>query len=266
MFRPHWSLFFALVTALGARAGVAQENSSSPGSGVDAQDQIADAVSKDNKPPRIIETLDPYKLFGSNHVPAGSYVPLNSKERFNYFIEDTFASPRAIVQPFFSALGNQISNAPPQWDGFAGYLQRTGTRALFLVFSKSIEASLSAVVGTERRYYPCYCSGTWRRIGHAILFQFITVNRNGHKVVNLPGILGSYGGEMVAAAPFPGPYDPWRAVRNGNGFFYRGWWYNVLKEFSPDLSRFVRGFWTKGRLPSKKPPAQATPPLPLPTN
>jgi hypothetical protein len=101
------------------------------------------------------------------------------------------------------------------------------------------------MAGYETRYYPCLRSGIWPRIGHSLLFQVFTVDRNGHRVIDLPRIGASYLGEMAAALPFPGPYDPRAALRNGNGFFYWGWWYNLAREFSPDISRWIRGHWSK---------------------
>ena len=187
----------------------------------------------------LMDRLDPYKLFGSGNVPERPYVPQTGKERIRSYLANAFASPTAIGQPFFSAIGGQISNTPPQWDGFSGYMQRTGVRAIFSVSSKTIETPLMAVFGYEQRYYPCYCTGTWHRIGHAMLFQLLTVNRDGRKVLNFPRIFADYAGEMIATTPYPGPYDTWQSLRNGNGYFYWGWWVNILSEFSPDLSRLV---------------------------
>ncbi len=201
----------------------------------------------------LLDSLDPYELFGSGNVPDGRYAPQTRKERFRTYLDNAFASPTAIGQPFFSAIGGQISNTPPQWDGFTGYLQRTGVRSIFSVSSKTIETPIMARLGYEQRYYPCYCAGTRHRIGHAILFQFFTVNRDGQKVLDFPRIFADYAGEMIAATAYPGRYDTWKYLRNGNGYFYWGWWVNILSEFSPDLSRLIHHLRGK---PSRSPPSQ----------
>jgi hypothetical protein len=209
------------------------------------QTQTAEPVPAPRRPPAIIETLDPYKLFGSGNVPDGPYVPQNGKERFRSYLDNSFTSPVAVAMPFFSAIGKEFSKTPPEWHGFTGYAQRTGARAIFSVTSKTIETPISALLGYEQRYDPCYCSGTWHRIRHAILFQVLTVDHSGHTVVNFPRIFANYAGEMIGATPYPGPYDTWKYLRRGNGYFYWGWWYNIVGEFSPDLSRFLRHLWVK---------------------
>jgi hypothetical protein len=201
-------------------------------------------------PPWIIRALDPQRIFAWNNIPAGPYTAPDGRQRFQFYLRENFTRPSAAAMPFFSAIGKEIRNQPPQWDGWTGYLQRTGSRAIFQLTSKSLDSAVSAMAGYDTRYYPCYCSGVWRRIGHALLFQVLTVDRNGHRVIDFPRIGGSYLGEMAAATPYPGPYDVRAALRNGNGFFYWGWWYNLVSEFSPDISRWIRRHWSKPKAPA----------------
>jgi hypothetical protein len=45
--------------------------------------QAADPASAPKRPPAIIDTLDPYTLFGFDNVTASPYVPQNGKEWTN---------------------------------------------------------------------------------------------------------------------------------------------------------------------------------------
>lgn len=192
------------------------------------------------KVPRLVEALDPYKLFGAGNVPDGPYAPLDRAGRWRHFKQETFAGGVAFARPFFSAIRMQVLEQPEAWSGFPGYMTRAGSRIVFYAASNSISAPISALMGYERRYYPCYCSGTWRRIGHAILFQVLTVDEKGRKTLNFPKIAGSYAGEVIAYSTYPGQLGVRAGLRNSNGYFYWGWWSNLLSEFSPDLSRLVR--------------------------
>ena len=207
--------------------------------------QSAGAGGKAENVPRIIRALDPQRIFAWNNIPAGPYTAPDGRQRFQFYLRENFTRPSAVSMAFFSAIGKEIRHQPPEWHGWTGYFQRVGSREIFSFTSNSVDSAVSAMAGYDTRYYPCYCSGIWRRIGHALLFQVLTVDSKGHRVIDFPRIGASYLGEMAAATPYPGPYDVRAALRNGNGFFYWGWWYNLVSEFSPDISRWIRGHWSK---------------------
>ena len=183
--------------------------------------------------------IEVFRLIGGGRVPSGTYKPLTMKERKLLWLADTVASDGAYARPFFMSLPDEIKGYPEGWNGFPGYMQRTGTAFAYYGIANTTQSALQALLKHEPRYVPCNCKGIPKRAGHAILYSIITVNDSGHKVLNISPYIGAYTGQLAVQGFYPGKYDVWQAMRRGNGQLYWGWIFNAVREFAPDLSRSV---------------------------
>jgi hypothetical protein len=181
-----------------------------------------------------------YKFLGGGKVPEGPYRPLTGKERWELYVRNVYLSPAAFLRPVWSASTNQLSNDPPEWDGVKGFGQRMGFRFTARVARNSIEDAGMALVGHDPRYKPCRCENKFKRAGHAVLFNFLTLDSKGRTTLNAFRYIGAYGGELAVAGMLPGNYDVWQAMRRGNAVVTWGSLNNLLREFSPELIRLLR--------------------------
>lgn len=180
-----------------------------------------------------------YRLIGGGRVPSGPYKPLTMKERKVLWLADTVASDGAYFRPFFMSIPDQISGYPDGWNGFTGYLQRSGTAFAYYGIANTTQSALQAMLKHEPRYVPCQCKGIPKRAAHAVLYSIITVNDDGRKVLNISPYIGAYTGQLAVQGLMPGNYDVWQAMRRGNGQLYWGWIFNEVREFAPDLARSI---------------------------
>ena len=151
------------------------------------------------------------------------------------YFKDAFWNPAPYIIPWISALPMQVRGYPPQWKGFSGYARRAGSRYLGELAAKSVANPMMALLKHDPRYPPCRCEGAWKRLGHAVLFNYITLNDDGKRVFHVSRFAAVYVGELTAQSVIPGGYDGWRAVRRANGALFFGWWLNVLREFRPEI-------------------------------
>ena len=167
------------------------------------------------------------------------YQPLNNQQRWELFVRQNFSlKGGAWFRNFGAAAGDHFGNRPEQWgQGAEGYFRRVGDRTARFTISSGIEHSMAAALGYEVRYLRCKCTGFWSRLGHTLAWNVITVNREGKNVFNLPKVAGAFSGEALSAAWTPGVrWD----VRGYQGAFQEvtiGWFFNVLREFGPDIKR-----------------------------
>lgn len=170
------------------------------------------------------------------------YQPLSEKERWHIYFHDNFESPGAYFRAFGASIGEHYPTNPPTWpSGAAGYFADVGSQFGRFTIDGTIDASMAAAFRYDPRYLACNCHGAFRRTGHAILRTFITYDRDGHRVPDLPGLSGIYGGSMLMMYWYPKGYSPLTTgVQVGNFSLGVQCVVNIVKEFAPDIKRFVR--------------------------
>jgi hypothetical protein len=183
--------------------------------------------------------IEIYRFIGGGRVPMAKYKPLTMKERKVLWLADTLASDGAYLRPFLMSAPDQIHSYPSEWTGFTGYMQRVGTSFAYYGIQNTTQSGLQALLKHEPRYVACACKGVPKRALHAILYSVITLNDDGHKVLNISPYIGAYAGQLVTQSFYPEPYDVWRAMRRGNGQLYWGWIFNEFREFAPDMARSI---------------------------
>jgi hypothetical protein len=171
---------------------------------------------------------------------AATYRPLDGHERFARWLHEDGGSPSIHLNVMMLASISEAAGTPPEWGrGIEGYARREGSEYGQYTIGTSIHEGMAALTGTDPRYFPCGCSGLWRRSAHAIKMTFLTYNRNGHEVPDMAQLAGAYGGPMVAKLWYPAHYSPLvQGVQFGNIEVGIIGTIHMVQEFSPELREF----------------------------
>jgi len=173
--------------------------------------------------------------------PAPAYVAMTNQERWQAYLHDNFIGPAPLVGFFGSAALGQLARDPHEWGlGAQGYWHRVGNHMGRAAIRGSIQAGLAAALRYDTRYHRMPGRSGLTRASHALRRTLFTQDETGHSVLDIPGLAGVYGGDMLATYWHPRRYTPvGRGIRAGNfgmGFQAAG---NLAKEFGPDLKHLV---------------------------
>jgi len=178
----------------------------------------------------------------SAQTPIAAYTPLTSSQRWDHYIHQTLLSPGIYLASFAAAGGTQLTKDPPEWgQGIEGYGKRAGS--LFATFSiqATVQEGAAAALRYDPRHLRCECQGFGRRLGHGLVWSFVTKNDAGQTRFNFPVVAGAYAGGMLPMLWYPDRYSPLKdGLRRGSqalGFVVG---MNLIAEFSPELKRFFR--------------------------
>jgi hypothetical protein len=170
------------------------------------------------------------------------YVPLTNEQRLQFLIRRVVYSPGAPVRAVFQAAVDQERNKPEDWGQGAGaYGKRVANRWGRSVMRTSIETGTAAALGYEQRYIQCKCEGIPRRAIHALAMYWVTYNREGKWVPNVPRFGAAIATEYITLSWLPTGYRSPQDATRGLAFqFASGSAVNVWREFSPPLLRKLR--------------------------
>lgn len=170
------------------------------------------------------------------------YQPLDYRERWHQYLEDTWQSGGFYVAALATAANDQATRIPPEWRlDAAGFGERTASWIAIFGIQESIHHGGAAALGFDPRYLACQCRGFLRRSAHAVKWSVVTKNSSGQARPDLPVIAGAYGSGVVSTFWYPAPHKPLAdGVTAGNQqmLFVAG--INVIKEFAPELKRALR--------------------------
>lgn len=174
---------------------------------------------------------------------VSSYQPLSAQQRWQQYVHDNFESPGAYIRAFGASIGEHYPQNPPTWpSGAAGYFTAVGSQFGRFTIDGTIDAAMAAALRYDPRYLACNCHGAFRRTTHAVLRTFITYDRNGRRVPDLPGLSGIYGGSMLMMYWYPRGYSPLTTgVQVGNFNVGVQGVINIVKEFAPDIKHAIHG-------------------------
>jgi hypothetical protein len=169
------------------------------------------------------------------------YKPLTSSERVHRYIQETVLNPGIYLAALGSAAGAQLSNNPPEWhQGLKGYGRRTASQLGVFTLHTTFQEGGAALLGYDPRYIRCADPGFLPRFGHAIKWTFLTYDSHGKKRFNIPAVAAAYGSGMISTYWYPNRYTALHdGVRNGNQEMGIAVGVSVLREFSPELKRFL---------------------------
>jgi hypothetical protein len=172
-------------------------------------------------------------------IKRSDFKPLTGKERWGLYWRQTYFTPGVYFAAGGPALGGQMKNEPPEWgQGAEGYAKRFANQFARNAIRDSITAGGSAALGYEVRYVRCDCKGIMPRVGHALLWNFLTLNRQGKTVVNAPAIGSSFAAEFIGNTWMPPRYNTAsNAFRNGGVQLAINSAFNIVREFLPYKNR-----------------------------
>ena len=171
--------------------------------------------------------------------------PMTGDERWEFFLEDNFASPGAFFRSAWPALMEQWRDDPPDWEqGMKGYGKRAASEFASRTIQGGIEHGMAAALGHEVRYIPCPCSGFFKRFGYALASNFVTLDRQSNYAFHVSNVAGIYGGSMTRLGWYPERYSWKDGVREGSQSLLIGGSFNIFREYWRDVRKlvpFVRG-------------------------
>jgi hypothetical protein len=169
-----------------------------------------------------------------------TYKPLNAHERWQRWISEDGRSPAIHIESIGTAAYQQTFDVPSAWTrSGGGFARRLGSSYGSNLIQNSVHESMAGIAGTDPRYFPCACTGLFRRGGHVFKMSFLTYTNSGHLTLDLPQITSIYGSSMVEATWLPQHYSPLvQGVQAGHieaGFIGAE---HLVQEFAPELKRF----------------------------
>lgn len=178
---------------------------------------------------------------GLGSTSADGYKPLTGKQRWQYYVNQNFASVGAFLGPVLSAGLDQVNAQPPEWGGgVKGYSERLASRLGTGIVQGTAQSIGCAFLGQEPRYIRSANSGTLHRIGHAFLFSLITYNNDGKKRIAFATIGSYYVGSIATDAWLPARYSALGdGVRDGNRQVILAGLVNQFQEFWPEIKHYI---------------------------
>jgi hypothetical protein len=164
--------------------------------------------------------------------------------RVRLFLDETIFSPTLTPRLAFSAALDHRDAAPGAWGtGVSGYGKRMAARAGLVLSQAGVQHATAAALDLDPRgdKSRCGCTHPLRRAGHALARTFVTYDRRGRAVPNVPLVAGAAGGAMIARAWYPRRDGPGGdAARLAAMTIVGDAGANLFREFAPDLKRIVR--------------------------
>lgn len=170
-----------------------------------------------------------------NTVEREGWRPLTGEERWRVYWRTTYASPGTFFRAAGPALGDHLNDRPDVWpQGMDGYSRRFANRFARFALQDSLSHASSAALGYEVRYVRCGCTGFARRFGHALLWNFLTLDRTGKTVLNAPRIGSAFAAEFIGNTWMPDGYRTTAEAFRGVGIQLGvGALFNTIREFAP---------------------------------
>jgi hypothetical protein len=162
--------------------------------------------------------------------------PMTGTDRAYYYLNNTFGIS-ALVSSAASPGIRQARNSIPEWgggiDGYSAYYASTMGRRMV---GNSIHQGLSALSGSDPRYYESGRSGFWTRSLYAAGQTLLAHTRSGRARFSYERALGTFGGVLISRNWYPEhrqtveEYISWTAISFGIDATR-----NVVREFWPDI-------------------------------
>jgi hypothetical protein len=174
-----------------------------------------------------------------------TYKPLSGHERWQRWVSEDGRSPSIHIESIGTAAYQQTFDVPSAWTrSGGGFARRLGSSYGSNLIQNTVHEGMAGIEGTDPRYFPCACTGLFRRGGHVFKMSFLTYTNSGHLTLDLPQITSIYGTSMAEATWWPQHYSALvQGVQAGHieaGFIGAE---HLVQEFSPELKRFFHLHW-----------------------
>jgi hypothetical protein len=189
------------------------------------------------------ERLAVNPVTGQTTAQVTDYTPLTAVERWKLYYKQSYWSAGAYFGPLFAALAlDQAAGSPQQWGGgFRGYGRRVASRvASGDIVQNSFQFPVAALLKEDVRYIASNQHGFGRRVGHAVLYSFLTYNSQGRPTLNIGNIGGYYFAGAVSTLWLPGRQKVLSyTFTNGSEALGLSMPVNMIQEFWPEIVRTV---------------------------
>ena len=175
-------------------------------------------------------------------APQSNYTPLTASERWKLYLKMTYGSAGPYFSPLVNALAlDQANGTPRQWgSGFPGFGRRLASRAGNAVLQGTFQAPLAALLHEDVRYIPTSHHSVPRRALHAVLYNFLTYNNQGHTTLNIANLAAYYASTAVTTTWIPGIGNAARyTFSNGSEQIALSFPLNVAQEFWPEIRHHI---------------------------
>ena len=189
---------------------------------------------------KIQDPIAVHPLFGAG-VPKGEYKTLSNSLRWHLFVRQTFSTPNPWLRTSISAGVSQLQGRQHSWGGgVEGYSRRYASQYATYVIRNSFLSAGAWGLGHDTRYVSAKSHKPIVRMGHAVLQNFLTVNREGHTTLHISRILSGYAAGMIATNWQPKSKWSAQGIRAGNEQLIYGAVFNIGREFAPEVGLLMK--------------------------
>jgi hypothetical protein len=223
------SILVARVDGAATAGDLPKDTSPPDGASLSAGVESQDAIDK-----RIFGIIPNYRTSPS----LKDYEPLSTHEKFRLASEDAFDRGTLVLAGVFAG-DAQLSRSEPSFGGgVKGFAHYSGTAYADLVIGDYLtEAVFPSLLHQDPRYFRRGTGGVWSRLGYAMGQIFWTHTDAGGEAFNYSEIVGSSVAVAISSAYYPEHRNASSAVSRLSVQIGVDMAANILKEFSPDLSR-----------------------------
>lgn len=202
-------------------------------------------------------------LVGTRVPRSLVWSPPTNEERWRVWWRGIAASPGSYIRSTISAGIGHLGNTPADYgQGWGALGQRYGNTFVTYSLQDTAAQGLAAAAHYEMRYIQCKCTKVMPRIGHALLWNFVTYDEKGKTVFNWPSIGGGYAIGMLSTTYTPNQKWSAQGIQAGNSAIMFGFASSLLQEFTPSklFARHRKHFVPASvpSAPSPVEPAKAT--------
>jgi hypothetical protein len=192
--------------------------------------------------PQAVSPNSPAKKSWQTIQRGEKFVPMTGEERLQFLLRRAVLSGGTPARALILAAVDQKQNDPVGWgQGWDAYGRRVGSRWVRSGIRNTIESGAAAALGYEQRYIQCDCDGVLRRSLHAFAMNFVTYNREGKWVPNVPRVGSTIATEYIYLSWLPeGARSAHDATRGLGYSLATGAASNLWREFSPPLMRKLK--------------------------
>jgi len=192
------------------------------------------ARSEETPPPRILGILPNYRTAAESQ----QYTPIMPKEKFRLAGEDAFDRGTFILSGLFAAQA-QLTNSDPTFRHGPKSVGRyyAASYADFAIGDYITEGIFPTLLHQDPRYFPRNNGGAWSRARSALLQIVWTRTDSGRKQFNFSETVGNATAVAISNAYYPGNRNVTDAVTKLGMQIGVDAAANVIKEFSPELTR-----------------------------
>jgi hypothetical protein len=180
-------------------------------------------------------------MLGVTVLKEQKWSPPTREQRWAVYKLRSFTGPSMYFRTIGTALTDQQQTIPKDWgQGWDAFGKRLANHYATYQLIDGAEMGLSALAGYDPRYIQSRSTGIWNRMGHAVAFNFVTLDGRGKTVLNWPKFVAAYGGGMLSTTYTPGTKWSAEGLRMGTAQVSFGVAADLVKEFAPDLIRKFR--------------------------